>query len=132
MKRHFFREASIATLVVFASLTASVLAGAQVDLSGTWVFSVDLEGGGHGDPTFVLKQADGKLTGTYDGPMGKRDVTGTVTQKTAVFGFEFDNEGQKVKATYTGTIESPTKMSGTVEFSTANGPEKGKWTASKK
>jgi hypothetical protein len=132
MKNHFFRAASIAALVVFASFTAGALTGAEVDLSGTWVFSVDLEDGGHGDPTFVFKQAAGKLTGTYEGPMGKRDVAGTVTEKTAVFGFEFDNEGQKVKATYTGTIESATKMSGTVEFTVVDGVRKGKWTANKK
>jgi hypothetical protein len=36
------------------------------------------------------------------------------------------------KATYTATIESPTKMTGTVEFSDNGGRERGKWTATKK
>jgi hypothetical protein len=98
-------------------------------LSGTWEFSVDLETGGHGDPTFVFKQEGDKLTGTYDGPMGQHEVTGTVTGNKAVFGFQATDEGETVKATYTAMIDGDTKMSGTVEFSSG---VKGKWTAKKK
>jgi len=47
----------------------------------------------------------------------------------AVFGFDFSREGETSKATYTGTIETPTKMEGTVEFS---GGARGKSTADKK
>jgi hypothetical protein len=105
------------------------LTAGAADISGTWSFSVDIEDGGHGDPTFVFKQEGEKLTGTYSGPLGEQTVTGTVKGDQAVFGFEFKNEDQTVKATYTGKIESPTKMTGTVEFS---GGPKGKWTATKK
>jgi hypothetical protein len=107
---------------------AGLTAGAA-DISGTWAFSVDLDDGGHGDPTFVFKQEGEKLTGTYSGPLGEHKVTGTVKGDKAVFGFEFSREGENVKATYTGTIESPTKMTGTVDFS---GLARGKWTATKK
>jgi hypothetical protein len=113
--------------VVLASLCAASFAAAN--LSGTWLFSVDLDGGGHGDPTFIFKQDGDKLTGTYDGPLGHQDVTGTVTGNKAVFGFQASEDGETVKATYTATIESQTKMSGTIEFSSG---EKGKWTATKK
>jgi hypothetical protein len=113
--------------VVLASLCAASFAAAN--LSGTWLFSVDLDGGGHGDPTFIFKQDGDKLTGTYDGPLGHQDVTGTVTGNKAVFGFQASEDGETVKATYTATIESHTKMSGTIEFSSG---EKGKWTATKK
>src|SRR5215831_872877 len=99
------------------------------NISGTWLFSVDLEDGGHGDPTFVFKQQGDKLTGTYDGPMGHQDVTGTVTGNKAVFGFQASNGDETVKATYTAKIESETKMSGTVDF---NNETKGKWTAVRK
>jgi hypothetical protein len=47
----------------------------------------------------------------------------------AVFSFDFTNEGETHKATYTGTIESGTKMSGTMELT---GGPKGKWTATRK
>ena len=114
----------IAALTVFTGQTS-----AAADISGTWIFSVDLDNDGHGDPTFVFKQEGGKLTGTYNGPLGEYKVAGTVTGPKAVFGFDFTVDGQTGKATYTGTLESPTKMTGTVEFS--NGP-RGKWTATKK
>ncbi|HSE36939.1 MAG TPA: hypothetical protein VLG74_06515 [Blastocatellia bacterium] len=99
------------------------------DISGTWIFSVDLESGDHGDPTFVFKQDKETLTGSYDGPLGQQKVTGTVKENKAVFGFEFTIEGVTNKATYTGTIESATRMTGTVEFS---GGRRGKWTATRK
>jgi hypothetical protein len=120
-----------AILVLFAgSLAAAApLATGADNLSGTWIFSVDLDSGGHGDPTFVFKQEADKLTGTYTGPLGEQTVTGTVTGNKAVFGFEFSRDDQKLKATYTGTIEAPGKMTGTVEFT---GGEKGKWTATRK
>jgi hypothetical protein len=35
------------------------------------------------------------------------------------------------KAAYTGTIESPTKMTGTVEFIADKGALRGKWVASR-
>ena len=114
----------IAALTVFSGHTSGA-----ADISGTWLFSVDLDNGGHGDPTFVFKQEGEKLTGTYNGPLGEYKVAGTVTGSTAVFGFDFKDDGQTVKATYTGTIEGPTKMTGTVEFSVG---ERGKWTATKK
>jgi hypothetical protein len=114
----------IAALPVFTGYTSGA-----ADISGTWNFSVDLDNGGHGDPTFVFKQEGEKLTGTYNGPLGEHKVTGEVKGAKAVFGFDFTVDGQTGKATYTGTIESPTKMTGTVEFSLG---ERGKWTATKK
>jgi hypothetical protein len=117
-------------LSLFAALPTSIgLASGATDISGTWKFSVDLDTGGHGEPTFVFKQEGSKLTGTYSGPLGEQKVTGNVTDAKAVFGFEVVIDGETGKATYTATIESPTKMTGTVEFS--NGV-RGKWTATKK
>jgi hypothetical protein len=127
MRKHLL----VALFIGFiAALPASIgfMSGAT-DISGTWKFSVDLDSGGHGEPTFVLKQEGTKLTGTYNGPLGEHKVTGTVTDAKAVFGFAFTFDGEAGKATYTATIEGPTKMTGTVEFS--NG-QRGKWTASKK
>ena len=115
-------------LIIALPFATGMTAGAT-DISGTWNFSVDLDNGGHGDPTFVFKQEGEKLTGTYNGPLGDHTVTGTLNGDKAVFSFEFTNDGQTVKATYTGKVESPTKMTGIVEFS---GDGQGKWTATKK
>jgi hypothetical protein len=117
----------IATLPVFTGHTSAV-----ADISGTWNFSVDLDGGGRGDPIFVFKQEGEKLTGTYNGPLGEYKVTGTVTGAKAVFGFDFKQDDLTGKATYTATIESLTKMTGTVEFIGDGGNGRGKWTATKK
>jgi hypothetical protein len=79
----------IAALPAFAVHTSGV-----ADISGTWNFSVDLDGGGHGDPIFVFKQEGEKLTGTYSGPLGEYKVIGTVTGAKAVFGFDFKQDDQ--------------------------------------
>jgi hypothetical protein len=125
------------SLVIFISLIAALTVftghtSGAANISGTWNFSVDLNGGGHGDPVFVFKQVGEKLTGTYNGPLGEYKVAGTVTGAKAVFGFDFKNDDMTGKATYTATIESPTKMTGTVEFIDSGGGERGKWTATKK
>lgn len=128
MRKHLLLICLIGLIAAVAATTGHTAGGA--DISGTWIFSVDLENGGHGDPTFVFKQEGEKLTGTYNGPLGEYKVTGTVTGARAVFGFDFTSDGVAVKATYTGTIEGSTKMTGTVEFT--GGDARGKWTATKK
>jgi hypothetical protein len=127
MKTHLSHVALIAILL--PGLGAAHPMAAGPNLAGTWQFSVDLDEGSHGDPIFVFKQEGDKLTGTYDGPMGHQEVARTVTGNKAVFGFQTSQDGETVKATYTATIESENKMSGTVEFS---GDFKGKWTAVRK
>jgi hypothetical protein len=114
------------TLVMLLSLPALA-----ADITGTWKFSVDLEDGGHGDPTFVFEQKDDKLTGTYNGPLGEHKVTGVVTGDTAQFAFSFEQEGETMKVTYTAKIESATKMSGTIRLEAGDEGGSGKWTAVK-
>ena len=126
------RQTSMRTLWLGLTLAMVLLVPSQAaDISGKWTFSVDLDGGGHGDPTFVLKQESGKLTGTYDGPLGEREVSGTVTGDVAQFGFSVERDGETVKVTYTAKIEGPTKMSGTVKFEGPGAGGSGKWTAVK-
>jgi hypothetical protein len=129
MKPRLIIAISIAFLIALSTATAVARGTSEVDISGTWQFAVELEDGQRGDPTFVFKQDKGKLTGSYKGPLGEQQVTGTVTENKAVFGFEFTRDGNDLKATYTATIESAAKMTGIVEFS---GGTRGKWTATKK
>src|SRR5580704_3322562 len=60
-------------LLILSSLlfALAIVPAFAADLTGTWIGSVDLANGQHGDPVFTLKQADGKLTGTYTGPFGE-------------------------------------------------------------
>jgi hypothetical protein len=115
---------------LFLSLASAMAA----DVAGTWLFSVDLDSGGHGTPTFVFEQKGEILNGSYKGPLGDRTVTGKVTGDQAIFSFEFTQNGQPLKATYTARIEATGKMSGKVAFTTAEGGDAGggKWTASRK
>ena len=98
------------------------------DISGTWEFSVSMEDPGGPQnvaSTFALKQDGEKLTGAQ----GESKVTGTVKGNKVVINVEGKNRrGDPYKNTFTGAIESPTKMSGTIEF--VKGPAK--WTATKK
>ena len=100
------------------------------DISGTWAFSVNLEGGPQNiKNTFVFKQEGEKLTGDSSGGFPEGKVTGTVKGNKVEFSVEGKNRsGESVRINYTGAIESPTKMLGTLEF--PKGP--GKWTATKK
>jgi len=102
------------------------------DLSGTWTFSVDLENGQHGDPIFVFKQANGKLTGTYNGPFGEQQVTGTVQGETARFEVSGATDGAKVTLSYTAKLDGPDKMTGTMTRNINGDPTPGKWTAVRK
>src|SRR5262245_32532996 len=114
-------------LVLLGLSLAPVGAGASAShISGTWEFSITLEGGVRATPlTFVFKQEGEKLAGNQ----GENKVTGTVKGKKVEFIVEGKNRrGEPYKNSYAGTIESPTKMSGTAEF--PKGP--GTWTASKK
>jgi len=110
--------------------TAGAWAGAA-DISGTWVFSVQVGSHEPDNHTFVFKQEGEKLTGsTQSSLFGELKVTGTVKGDKVALSIEAKtSKGHPFKATYTGTIVSPTKMSGDVEYNTA---PPGKWTATKK
>ena len=126
------RQTFMRIFLLGLTLAAVLLVSSQAaDISGKWAFSVDIEDGGHGEPAFILKQQAGKLTGTYNGPLGEKEVSGTVTGDQATFGFSTERDGETVKAAYTAKIESPTKMSGTVKFESPGGGASGKWTAVK-
>lgn len=99
------------TLVTFFMMAALAMAA---DISGHWTFNVVLDAGG-GSPTFDFKQDGDKLTGMYKGQFGEAKVTGTV--KGDKVDFTFGSDAGMVK--YSGTIESPTKMKGTVDYGEA-------------
>lgn len=108
---------TIALLLLSAALTFAA------DISGKWTFNVVLDAGS-GSPTFELKQEGEKVSGTYHGQFGDAKVTGTV--KGDKIELNFGNETASVK--YSGTIESPTSMKGTVDYGEVG---KGSFTATK-
>jgi hypothetical protein len=113
-------KAMVLSLFVVAVLMAA-------DVSGTWKFTVETDQG-RGNPEFTLKQDGEQLTGTYTGLFGKANVGGTVRGEKIEFQFKVDIEGQSMVVKYSGVVESPTRMKGTVEFGDMGS---GTWTAMK-
>ena len=117
-------------LLLGLSLGTAGAGASATDISGTWAFSINLEGGPQNvKNTFVFKQEGEKLTGDSSDGFPKGKVTGTVKGNKVEFSVEGKNgNGESVRINYTGVIESQTKMSGTLKF--PKGP--GTWTATKK
>lgn len=108
------------TVAVFISLSLSVgltPVGSQAkapDLSGTWAVQY-MGSQGPIKMTFALKQTGEKLTGDYVGPFGPQKVSGSVKGNKVVFGWEAEgNGGVRFPVVFKGTLESATKMIGTV------------------
>jgi hypothetical protein len=130
--------APLLLLVVFSLGFGLTSVGAEADpvnLTGTW--GVQYMGSqGPIKMTFVFKQTSEKLTGDYSGPFGPRKVTGAVKGNKVVFGWEMSgnmagNEGPTFVVAFKGTIESATRMTGTVGNPFC-GSEDCNWTATKK
>ena len=100
------------------------------DVSGAWQFSVNTSQGS-GTPTVTLKQQGEQLTGTFHSLiLGDAQLTGSVKGNTIEFAFDGNVQGQKLKVTYKGTIESPTAMKGTAVYTGVD--DHVTWSASKK
>jgi hypothetical protein len=116
--------------IVLLALLGLRMAAQAIDISGTWNASVDL-GTAQGTPVFSLEQKGETLAGTVTNPLGTQKVTGTVQSDKVLFGFEGSRGGEAFKVVYSGTIESATRMRGTVEFTGALDGA-GTWVATKR
>ena len=104
----------IAKLPVFLLLGAASVCAA--DISGTW--KVDLNVAGNAITLDCqLKQTGAQLSGVCKGgDRPDRNVTGEVKDQAVSFHYDFDLDGNKMTANYSGTLNSQgTAMKGTVE-----------------
>jgi hypothetical protein len=115
------------------SLGAANPRTAATDVSGTWQFTIDLtihmtKGAKKSSKsvTIVLEQQGEKLTGSCCEP--EQRITGVVQGDKVTFEYDRVNGIQK---TYNGTIETPTKMVGTVKYLEDGVQIQRKWTAIK-
>jgi len=131
-------------------------AWAATDISGMWEITIERASGPVND-TFVVIQEGEKLSGTYSGLFGDYKVVGTVKDDKAVFGWQPhpppEDDGSKLPPpvileqanpddggrkrlptviTFHGTLQSPTKMTGTVGAPFSSEGQTCKWTAIKK
>jgi hypothetical protein len=118
------RKASL--VILFCWVLSVPIYGA--DISGEWVFSVELDIGS-GNPVFTFQQEGEKLTGTYSGVAGKVDLTGSVKGDHAEWKFTAEFQGMAFDVVYEGTIESDSAMKGTCDY---GGEARGSWTARRK
>lgn len=108
---------------------ARAQAAPKVDVTGTWIFTVQTEGGG-GTPTITLTQTGDSLTGHYSSQLfGELDFKGTVKDGKISFSISATTQGQAVAITYSGAVESADAMKGNVDF---GGFGSGTWTAARK
>src|SRR5438477_3150 len=109
-------------------LLASAVLSLAGDITGTWAFQVESDLGS-GTPTFTFKQDGKNITGTYSGQLGESALSGKVEGNKLEFSFEASPSGDKLLIKYAGTVDSDTKMSGSVDF---GGQAKGKFSGTKK
>lgn len=109
-------------------IVALPLRAQTADVSGDWTFQVETAMGS-GSPAITFKQDGEKLTGTYDGTLGKADFTGTIKGAAITFSFEVSAQGQAIDVTYTGTVDKNT-MKGSVNM--AGGQLSGSFTGTRK
>ena len=108
----------------FCLLLLAAIGGAQQELTGTWVLSVELDVGS-GGATFVFEQDGGKITGSYTGILGQGiAVTGTINGDQVEWSFD----SQAGTITFKGKITG-TEMEGTCSYGAlGDGTFKGKKT----
>lgn len=106
-----------ALIAAVLALAFSSPASAQVDMTGTWDFDVDVQGSVT-HPSMTLEQNGTAITGTYSSEtLGQADVTGTVEGNRVTVTFEVDVGGQGGTVSYSGTINAAGLWSG--DFSLA-------------
>ncbi|MCI0486321.1 MAG: hypothetical protein L0229_06945 [Blastocatellia bacterium] len=97
------------------------------NISGVWTFNVETQAGS-GSPTFTFKQEGETLSGSYKGQFGEGPITGTVKGSDIMFSVKINAQGQDIEVVYSGKIEGPGQMKGTVKLGEFG---EGTWTGKK-
>ena len=130
-------------IVVLLSLALGATGGrgGATDISGTWKGAIDRPGNSYGplDITFIVKQEGEKLSGSYsqgDKKGEQQKITGTVKGNKVVFSYELtppsDVKKPGLTVTFSGALESPTKITGVIGSPYCNGECKWALTKQKK
>jgi hypothetical protein len=102
-------------------LLAAVLAHAadSPSLSGKWQVHLSIAGN-ESEQTCTLTQKDNDLTGSCVTTRGTVQIAGKVDGKKVAWGFKSEYEGNPLTINFSGTLDSPNKIAGSVrveEFS---------------
>jgi hypothetical protein len=94
-------------------LLTAIPALAADTLSGKWVIHQSVAGN-ESNVSCTFTQTGEELTGSCAFPTGAVKVSGKVTEKKVAWTIESEYNGSPLTLKYTGTLESATKMSGSV------------------
>ena len=101
-------------MLVVVALASVLIAAGQSSVAGEWQIERSV-GGTDSSQTCTFVQKDAELTGTCSTPAGAVQLTGKVDGKTVTWTVKQESsQGGTVTVAYKGTIETDTKMSGTV------------------
>jgi hypothetical protein len=73
------------------------------NVSGNWTMTLEMSMG-TANPGLVLKQDGEKITGSYTGRYGTFAIDGSIKERTIVFTFTMNAEGETVPMTFTGEV----------------------------
>lgn len=104
MQQSIRRLGAAAAAVAVLTFVPAGRLSAQVDMTGTWMLSVDVQGSVT-TPQMTLQQNGNALTGHYTSPtLGEADVTGTIDGTKVTVTFGIDAGGQAATVSYIGTV----------------------------
>ena len=97
-----------------AAATTAVAAPEANSLAGKWTLHYNISGN-EGDLACTFEQTENDFTGTCKGDQGDVSVTGKVDATKVTFQYKAEYNGDPLTVIYTGKLESPSKVSGTVD-----------------
>jgi hypothetical protein len=97
------------------------------DVTGTWDMTIEISGE-TAHPSILLRQDGERISGTYEGQMGKSSVEGSLKGTDIQFRVNLKFQDAVYTITYTGTV-SEDGMKGTVRFGDAG---TGNWSAKRR
>jgi hypothetical protein len=86
------------------------------DISGQWSFVLTMDDSPQVERLMTLQQDGDKLSGSYKGGLGVQTVTGKLTGNHLVLNATVELGMRTLVGTYDGTLESATRMKGTLVF----------------
>ena len=126
--RSYLTVAVIAAAAALLPGTLSAQNEGKIDLTGKWLFNVTTDAG-TGTPTVTLKQQGDSLTGHYSSQtLGEADLKGGIKDRKFTFSFQANVQGTNLLVTYSGNVEGPDALRGTVNL---GGQASGTFTAKK-
>lgn len=99
--------------------TAPRAVAPDVDVSGTWSISGEVQGVGV-EETCTVVQQDTVLTGSCDTSTGKYDLKGKLDGRTATFSHGGKYQGSDLTITFTGKVATDGTMTGTMDVDPFN------------